>query len=429
MVFYDMQEIGGLEEYAVTLASSLQQKGNPVSALVAMWAPPDNQYVRRLRDAGVRVVQWPKWVSYPASHWPTKVRFATSLTWVCGPLVFALAVADVLVRRKAWSQSRDSARNWLRGQLLNRVVGPDRRQTLARGLLRWWRVRWHPDVLHVQGYTSNLLFVLDWADTVGLPVVYEEHQTPDPQFNWWQDFPRSINKASLVVAVSKKSADALREVCKVQRPIVVRHPLLADPLRTGWRRDPRATDADGLDVTTVARLGVTKGLTYLLDAIVHVKATHPSTRFRVYGDGESRQELLDHADRLGLDGAAIFVGPFTTRDELARIMATTDIFVMSSVLEGQPLGLVEAMAYGCPIVATAVGGIPELIQERVNGMLCAPRDPECLARGISALLDDAELRERLGRAARRTYEGGPYQPEALSEHFISLYGRVLNSSR
>ena len=97
----------------------------------------------------------------------------------------------------------------------------------------------------------------------------------------------------------------------------------------------------------------------------------------------------------------IFVGAFTSREELSRIMAGTDIFLMSSILEGQPLGVVEAMAYGCPIVTTAVGGIPELIQDGVNGLLCPPEDPQCLAEKIKLMLDDdPALRQRLGTAAR-----------------------------
>jgi len=101
---------------------------------------------------------------------------------------------------------------------------------------------------------------------------------------------------------------------------------------------------------------------------------------------------------------------------------------MSSILEGQPLGLVEAMAYGCPIVATVVGGIPELIEDGVNGLLCAPRDPGCLARKIRLLVEDLGLRERLGLAARRSYERGPYQPESVCGHFIAIYDNVLREA-
>ncbi len=72
MVLYDPQEFGGLEEYATTLAVGLQQQGHQTSVLSATWVPANNQYMLRLRDNGVPIIQLPKWLSYPASHWDTK---------------------------------------------------------------------------------------------------------------------------------------------------------------------------------------------------------------------------------------------------------------------------------------------------------------------------------------------------------------------
>lgn len=426
MVLYEPQEIGGLEEYAATLAIGLQQRGHPVSVLCTTWTPPTNQYLRRLRAEGVRVVQVPKWLSRPASHWPTKQRILALLLRCATPLIYVLAAALYWRRRCAWSQAYTSAYGWLRGQVQRRLTGPDRRQPLARLLLAWWRWRWRPDLLHIQGYTTTLLFAVEWAAAQQLPVVYEEHQTPDAQFDWWQGFHQSINKAATVIAVSEMSAQALRIIGGVTQPIVVRNPLLPDPVHAGWHKQ-LCTDLNrtGLTVTTVARLYVTKGLTYLLDAIVQVQALHPTTRFAVYGDGDLRQSLLAYAEQLGLDGASIFVGPFTSREELAQIMARTDLFVLPSLLEGQPLALVEAMAYGCPIVTTPVGGIPELIEDGVNGLFCQPKDAADLAAKINLLIADPVLRQQLGAAARRSYQQSPFQPAALCKHLIAIYHEVL----
>lgn len=423
MILHDPQPFGGLEEYAVTLAIGLQQRGQQVSVLSTTWVPKDNQYVHRLVENGVVYVQVPKFLSRPASHWETKQKILRTVLWLANPLNFLLALGLLLIRRTGWRQAWMSAHGWLRGQIQYRFIASLRYQPLTLLLLDWWRLRWRPDLLHIQGYTSSLLFVIEWAHRRRLPVVYEEHQTPDARFNWWQGFEQSINKAARVVAVSEKSAEGLREVCGVTRPIVVRNPLLPDPLVSGWRRNGKHDQS--LRITTVARLVEAKGLEYLLETIAKVRLTHPDVKFRVFGDGPLRQDLLDRAASLGLDGKAIFVGPFNGREELSRIMAETDIFVMSSVLEGQPLGVVEAMAYGCPIVTTSVGGIPELIQDGVNGLLCTPRNPEYMAEKIKTLIEDTTLRNRLGIAARQTYEQGPFQPAAVSEHFISVYQDAL----
>ncbi len=423
MILHDPQPFGGLEEYAATLAVGLQQRGQQVSVLSTTWVSKDNQYVRRLMANGVKYVQVPKWLSRPASHWETKQGILQVILWLASPLILLLTVGLMLKRRTGLRQAWASAHGWLRGQLQYRYFVPNYYRPLTRLLLTWWCLRWRPDLFHVQGYTSTLLFAIEWAHEKGIPVVYEEHQTPDARFNWWQGFEHSINKATRVIAVSEKSADALREVCHVTRPIVVRSPLLPDPLASGWHRNGNPEQT--LQLTTVARLVEAKGLGFLLETIARVRPAYPDVNFKVYGDGPLRQELLEYALRLGLDGEAIFAGPFNGRDELSQIMARTDIFVMSSILEGQPLGLVEAMAYGCPVVVTTVGGIPELIQNGVNGLLCPPRDPDCLADKIKLLIANPALRERLGRAARKSYEQGPFQPAAVSEHFVSIYQDAL----
>jgi len=429
-VLYDPQEFGGLEEYATTLAVGLRKQGHQTSVLSATWVPPDNQYFRRLRENNVPIIQLPKWISYPASNWNTKEKILAAMLWLLTPLIYVMAGILFFRRDRSWRGSLTSAHGWLRGLLLIRVIGQNRYKPFSRLLLNWWRLRWHPDILHIQGYTSSLLFVIEWAHSKGMPVVYEEHQTPDSQFDWWKDFKHSINKAAVVVAVSEKSAQALRTVCGVTRPIVVRNPLLPDPFFPGWQKDARLRHSDDtLTVTTVARLYVTKGLEYLLEAIAQVNAIYPGMQFKVYGDGPLLQELLTYADRLGLDGTKIFVGAFTDRNELSHIMKHTGIFVMSSILEGQPLSVVEAMAYECPIVATSVGGIPELIRDGVNGLLCLPGDPGCLAGKIRLLIEDPGLRSRLGRAARKTYEQGHFQPEDVCNHFISVYEEVLQQER
>lgn len=426
MVVYDVQEFGGLEEYAVNLAIALRRLGHEVSFLSAAWTPEGNQYTRRLATHGVALVQVPKWLSLPASDWSTKTRILDTLVTLASPVVHLLGVLHWLAKRRRWAESVASARGWVRQQLLGRFIAADRRAVLARLLLSSWRRRWRPDVLHLHGYTTNLLFAIEWAHARGVPVVYEEHQTPDPQFDWWEGFAGTINKATTVVAVSEQSAVGLRTVCGVTRPIEVRPPLLPDPLeRPGPHRARRSSRDAVVNVTTVARLYVTKGLTYLLQAIPLVTAVHPGVRFRIHGDGPLRDELRAQAASLGLDPDAIFQGAFTSRDALAAIMAETDVFVMSSVLEGQPLGLVEAMAYGCPIVTTSVGGISELIDDGVNGLLCAPADTEGLAAGIRAVVADADLRDRLGGAARRSYEQGPYQPLGVAKRLAAIYSGAL----
>lgn len=425
MIGYDMQEFGGLEEYAVNLAIGLKQQGHELSYVSCAWVAPENQYALRLKANNIPLVQPSQWISKLASDWDTKEKVLRGIMILISPLTFVLGLALALLKRRSFKDSWISAYNFLKGKIMDGVLGHDYRKSLGRFLLNTWQRRWRADIYHIQGYTTTLLFAIEWAHAKQIPVVYEEHQTPDPQFNWWKGFEHSINLADRVIAVSEKSAEGLRDVCLVTQPIVVRGPLLPDPFASGWKKESERQADKQFNITTVARLYVTKGLTYLLDTAALVKQTHPNVEFKVYGEGELRDELLAKAKTLGLDGERIFVGAFTNREELSRIMAGTDIFLMSSILEGQPLSVVEAMAYACPIVTTNVGGIPELIQDNVNGLLCPPEDPQCLAEKIKLMLDDPALRQRLGTAARVSYEKSPFQPQAVSSHFIAVYGEVL----
>jgi glycosyltransferase involved in cell wall biosynthesis len=429
MISYDMQDFGGLEEYAVNLAIGLKQQGHEVSYVSCAWVSPENQYARRLKANDIPLVLPPRWISEIAYDWDTKLRILRGLMMLISPLVAVLAFALALFKRRRFAEAWKSAYNFLNGRLLNAVFVHDYRKILSPILLTRWQARWRSDIYHVQGYTNTLLFTVEWAHAKGIPVVYEEHQTPDPQFNWWKGFEHAINLADRVIAVSEKSAQGLREVCQVTQPIVVRGPLLPDPFVSGWHKEYECRQGKTFTITTVARLYVTKGLTYLLDAAAAIRKKYPHVEFKVYGDGELREELLAKASALGLDGETIFPGAFTSRDELNRIMENTDIFLMSSVLEGQPLAVVEAMAYGCPIVTTNVGGIPELIQDNVNGLLCPPENPQCIAENVEMLICDSALRERLGRAARAYYEQSPFEAKSVSEHFTSVYGAVLEERK
>jgi glycosyltransferase involved in cell wall biosynthesis len=91
--------------------------------------------------------------------------------------------------------------------------------------------------------------------------------------------------------------------------------------------------------------------------------------------------------------------------------------------------IVEAMAYGCPIVSTNVGGIPELITDGVNGLLCPPAKPECLAEKLMSLLDKSASRERLGRAARDFYKNSPFEAKSAAKFFASVYGEILEERK
>lgn len=170
---------------------------------------------------------------------------------------------------------------------------------------------------------------------------------------------------------------------------------------------PGAVITEGVPPSFVAvgRLSPEKGFHGLLTAFGKVRAAHPTWRLRIVGDGPLRQELEKLAIRLGINQAVEFLGALPERETLA-VIAAGDALALSSFLEGLPVVLIEAMALGKPVVASCVAGIPELVEDGVNGFLFPASDWDGLAHAMEAVAADEGLRVAMGREGRRRVEGG-----------------------
>ena len=153
----------------------------------------------------------------------------------------------------------------------------------------------------------------------------------------------------------------------------------------------------------VGRLAATKGLPILFEALSSLKSSQEDLSLTIVGDGPDRNTLEEMAARLGVEQLIRFVG-YQSQDEVRERLRQTDVFVLPSFAEGVPVVLMEAMAAGVPVVGTRVAGTNELVEEGVSGFLVPPGDAISLAARIAQLLDDVELRSRLGAAAQAKVE-------------------------
>jgi glycosyltransferase involved in cell wall biosynthesis len=162
----------------------------------------------------------------------------------------------------------------------------------------------------------------------------------------------------------------------------------------------------GQALAFAGRLGPQKALGVALQALADV----PATTLTVAGDGPERSALEARARELGLDGRVFFLGS-VPREHVLRLFRASDASVLPSAWENFPHTVVEALAVGCPVIATAVGGVPEVVRDGENGLLVGPGDPAALAEAIARFFADDELRARLRDAAPRSVEG--YSEEAV----------------
>jgi len=154
-------------------------------------------------------------------------------------------------------------------------------------------------------------------------------------------------------------------------------------------------------VLSVGRLVSAKDYTTLVEAFSILASRIPAARCLIAGEGECRGEIEEAISRLGIGKSLVLAG---SRGDVADLLAAADIFVMSSIREGLPVSMLEAMAAGTPVVSTAVGGIPDAVADGESALLVPPRDPEALAGAMERALEDGDLRGMLAGNASRVVE-------------------------
>ncbi len=227
------------------------------------------------------------------------------------------------------------------------------------------------------------------------------------------------------IAVSSEMADMLRKKALLPRRkiVVIRN---AVDLRR-FREEPAGSGGSTLErfpgrpiVLTVARLDPQKGLGDLLAAAAQV----PDANFVIAGEGPDRERLEGTARSLGLDDRVRFLGH---REDVPDLLKSCDVFVLPSLYEGFPLSVVEAMASGRPVIATAVGGTPEAVSDGENGLLIPPGDPSALAAAIRSVLSDPVLARRLGSAGReRAFR--KFSAAEMVRQVVRLYEDILKAA-
>lgn len=171
--------------------------------------------------------------------------------------------------------------------------------------------------------------------------------------------------------------------------------------RRDARRELSLPDSCSHVLAIVGRLEEQKGHRFLLDAIQHLRGTFPGVCVLVAGDGSLRADLQEKAQTLGIERHVRFLGHC---GNIQSVLDASDVFVLSSLWEALPFALLEAMASGLPIVATAVAGVPELVLHGETGFLVQPADPTGLASALRTLMASEELRASMGMAGQERVE-------------------------
>jgi len=226
-----------------------------------------------------------------------------------------------------------------------------------------------------------------------------------------------VRRSDHIITVSNAVAEHARRMGGHSTPITV----IPNGVDTSIFYPRTDRSEVGPIVLFVARFVSNKGPEVLIRAVPLVLARHPQAQFILVGDGPLRIRLEEQAHRLGIGHAVQFLG---IRHDVPELMRQAAIFVRPSTLEGMPLTVLEAMAAALPVVATPVGGTPELIKDEVHGYLIPVGNHVALANAVIRLLDDRSLAAEMGRRGRELVEVS-YTWDAVAEQTEQVYAEEM----
>ncbi|MDQ7857872.1 MAG: glycosyltransferase [Armatimonadota bacterium] len=374
-----LSEWGGAQACVFTLARGLRQDYD-----VTVACAPGGPLVARLRAEGIAVVEIPTLVRAPSPFADLR-----TLLWLAA---------------------------WMR------------------------RERFH--IVHCHSTKAGLLGRFA-ARLAGVPaILFTVHGWPFA--GWWHPVHRAVvalaeraaarlSTAMICVCVHDHRVALQMRIAPPDRLVVIPNGVDPAPFLAASDDSPADPDADvgqeaagpagrALTAVAVGRLTEQKDPGTLLDAWRRVGGPHV---LLLVGDGPLRADLEARCRAAGLAGRVVLTG---VRDDVPAVLRRADVFVLASRWEGLPLAIIEAMMSGLPIVATTVGGVPEVVVEGETGLLVSPQDPEALARALERLLGDGALRHRMGAAGRQRALR-EFAADRMLRQTAMLYARVLDASR
>jgi glycosyltransferase involved in cell wall biosynthesis len=408
----------------VTVATALRCHGERVVVFVERAVPADNQYVAALRAAEIDV----RVPGRAARAADSCSRLDHLLLAALLPVRLPLAFADMAYRRRTF------ARSWqgVRGRL-NRILPTGQLCRPLRWLMRAKLSREHrrePAALAHMMTGNGAAFA--WAARRAVPIVYNENIVPTDAHgvDWWVDVRRHVAHVDLTASLCAAATPAIRTFLGYRGPIAVVPSSITDPLANG--ADGAARDP-ALGATVVigsaARLSTVKGFDVLLRALHRILDDGGDRRpvqLWIAGDGPERTALEQLAQRLGVAAHVRFLGHCGPA-EMAQFWAAIDLFALASRWEGLPYVILEAMARGKPVVATAVDGVPEAVIDGDTGLLVPPDAAAPLADALLGLVEDGGRRASMGRAGRARFVS-TFRSDVVVEQLMAAYRQVVSNA-
>jgi glycosyltransferase involved in cell wall biosynthesis len=303
------------------------------------------------------------------------------------------------------------------------VHGPGRSLTISWRLYRAFRVL-HPDVVHCHNKSATVHAALA-ARCAGARLVSTRHGMAAPPYRLRKELKFWVVAATLcdrVVAVCETARrNMLAGARRAARNVVTIRNGAYPAAGTETNRRP----GDRFMLVTVGRLVPAKSYATLLTAVAYARARVPDIALRIVGDGPERMSLEQLTGTLGLQDVVEFCGE---RADVGTLLSAADLFVLSSLSEGLPISILEAMAAGLPTVVTEIGGMAEVVGLSGAGVVVPPGQADALAQAVVDLATRRSELAELGRRGHACYREH-FTPEKMAEQYLALYRTCLPGHR
>ena len=339
--------------------------------------------------------------------------------------------AGVTVDCIAGSSLAGRAMQTLKNRVPHLPAGPRRMlQKAAHGVsmryvtpCRHYFERSGADVVHVMTPDPAAMAMIRAAHATRIPVLYQELGTPDflPELGvYYEQLAEVLPLCDEIAALSPGLARRFSEKFAPSCPVSVL-PLIVEDV------PPRANASASANSVTfgfAARLEYGKGPLSLVAAFAEVRAQVATASLWIAGAGPQESEAKTLARAFALDGRCAFAGTYSGSAEKSAFLRGIDVFVLPSLAEGTPNSIIEAMAHGLPVIASAVGGIPDTVAPEM-AILVPPGDTHALAEAMTELATNPMRRGAMGRAARARYEQ-LHSPRAVLPILTGVYERLAS---
>src|SRR5712692_8723197 len=280
------------------------------------------------------------------------------------------------------------------------------------------------DLIHVMTSDPGAMVMIRAGHDAGIPVIYQELGIPyhPPDFeSYYEQFTSVLPLCSEIAALSPKLIQHCREKLPDSRALSIL-PIMSDEFVNGHKTHQPAPDK--ITFGFAARMEELKGPMILMEAFAAAHGQCGEISLNITGDGSQRQKIAARAKALDVASRYRYHGVYTHPEQCRAFMESLDVFVMPSFTEGTPNSIVEAMACGKPIIASDVGGIPDMLGGD-SGILVPPGDQRALTEAMLRLALDEGLRKRMGAAAKERYEE-LFSPAVVVPLMLETYHRIRN---